>query len=402
MGLHVPGCAETFSSYSQQQQGQQQQQPWEQQGQQGQEQYPWEQGQGQGQFQGQQSDQNQKVRYIRQGDVIAIPAGAAHWCANHDNQQNLVVVSVNDLNHVQNQLDQNLRVFYIGGGQQQQQFGQQRGQQGQQQQPGQQWQGQQQPQFGNIVRGFDSELLAEAMNVPVDTIRKMQREDERGFIVRAQGLERIIRPTKQEEQQQWGGQGGQQQQGGQDNGLEESYCTLKIHTNVDQFGEADVYTRQAGRLTVVDRHKLPFLNYMDMSLEKGQLHPNALISPHWTKTGHSIIYVVRGDAQVETVNYNGQAIMNDRVNQGDMFVVPQFFVSTFRAGQNGFEWVAIKTTGNPKLNPVSGYTSTIRALPLDVLTHSYQISPADAQQLKLNSGGHSILLPSSQSRQGPY
>lgn len=100
MGLTIPGCAETFSSKEQQQQQ--------------------EQGQGQGQEQeqgGEQSqqppppDQHQRVIRIGQGDAIAVPSGAAHWCANHDAEENLVVIIVKDLNHLSNQLDERLRVL---------------------------------------------------------------------------------------------------------------------------------------------------------------------------------------------------------------------------------------------------------------------------------------------------
>lgn len=86
-----PGCAETFQSQPGFQAGQE---PREERG------------------QGRRGDQHQKVHRIRQGDVVAIPAGAAHWCYN-DGEEELVAVSINDLNHQSNQLDQNFRVKFI-------------------------------------------------------------------------------------------------------------------------------------------------------------------------------------------------------------------------------------------------------------------------------------------------
>lgn len=85
-----PGCAETFQSQT----FQAGQEPREERG------------------QGSRSDQHQKVHRIRQGDVVTIPAGAAHWCYN-DGEEELVAVSINDLNHRSNQLDQNFRVKFI-------------------------------------------------------------------------------------------------------------------------------------------------------------------------------------------------------------------------------------------------------------------------------------------------
>lgn len=356
LGLTIPGCAETFTSQQPQQQ----------------------------QFQ--QGDLHQRVRHIRKGDVIAVPAGAAHWCANHDEQEDLVVITINDLNHLSNQLDQRLRVFYLAGGSSRQQ---QQGEQGQQGKQGQR-------NFQNVFSGFDPELLSEAFNVPFETVRKVQRPDERGLIVNSQqGLRSILRPGQEGEDEPEQDQG---QMGGPYNGLEETFCSMKLHTNVDRPTQADVYSRQAGRINVVDRQKLPILKFLDMSIEKGNLFPHALVSPHWTMNGHCIMYVIRGDAQVEAVNHNGQTVMNDRVNEGDMVVVPQFFGSTIKAGSNGFEFVAVKTTASPMTSPLAGYTSVLRALPLDVVRHSYQASPGEAQQLKLNRGAESILLSSSQHR----
>lgn len=294
----------------------------------------------------------------------------------------------------------NLQLFYLAGGLSRE---------------AQQQLGQHGPSIQNIIQKFDPELLAEAFNIRLDTISKMQREDERGLIVNAQeGLSGIIRPRRpkqQEEGKEQGGKGEEQeeeqegQQGqeqgkeeGPSNGIEEASCTMKIRINIDRFREADVYSRQAGRVTVADRHKLPFLKYLDMSMEKGELYPNALVSPHWTLNGHCIMYVIRGDAQLESVNYDGQSLMNDRVSQGDIVVVPQFFTATIKAGRNGFEWMAVKTTSSPMKNTVAGYRSVFTAQPLEVLTHSYQISPGDAKQLKFNRGDESLLLSSSQSQ----
>lgn len=119
---------------------------------------------------------------------------------------------------------------------------------------------------------------------------------------------------------------------------------------------------------------------------------NAMLSPDWSMHGHTIVYVTRGDAQIQVVDHSGKALMNDRVNQGDMFVVPQYIASTAQAGNDGFEWLAFKTSGWPMRNPVAGYTSVIRAMPIQVLTNAYQMSPNEAHALKMNRGSQTFLL----------
>ncbi|KAI3449774.1 hypothetical protein Pfo_006439 [Paulownia fortunei] len=347
ISITFPGCAETYHDHKIQRTRESTEE--------------WEQKQ-----KGSVRDLHQKVHRIRRGDIVAIPAGAAHWCYNDGNEE-LVAVSINDLNHLSNQLDQKFRAFYLAGGVPRS---------GQQEQATQ--------TFQNIIRAFDTNLMAEAFNVPQEIVRRLQtEEEERGLIVIARERMSFIRPDEEEQEER-----GRQS----DNGLEETLCTMNIRTNVENRREADIYSRQAGRVNVVDRHKLPILKYMDLSAEKGNLYPNALLSPDWAVPGHTIVYVTRGDAQIQVVNHNGQTLMNDRVNQGDMFVVPQYYTSTAQAGNNGFEWVAFKTTGWPMRNSVAGYTSVIRAMPLQVLTNAYQISPKQAQGLKMNRGSQSFLL----------
>ncbi|KAK6164459.1 hypothetical protein DH2020_001323 [Rehmannia glutinosa] len=346
IGITFPGCAETYHAHTTQRTRERSEEETQ---------------------RGSGKDMHQKVHRIRRGDIVAIPAGAAHWCYNDGNEE-LIAVSINDLNHMSNQLDQKFRAFYLAGGVPQ------RGQQEQARQ-----------KFQNIFRAFDANLMAEAFNVPQEIVQRMQtEEEERGLIVIAR--ERMSFITPEEKQEEWG------RQSAADNGMEESFCTMKIRTNIENRREADMYSRQAGKLNVVDRNKLPILKYMDLSAEKGNLYPNALLSPDWAMHGHTIVYVTKGDAKIEVVGHNGQALMNDRVNQGDMFVVPQYYTSSCRAGNNGFEWVAFKTTGWPMRNPVAGYTSVMRAMPLQVLTNIYQISPNQAQGLKMNRGSQSFLL----------
>lgn len=121
---------------------------------------------------------------------------------------------------------------------------------------------------------------------------------------------------------------------------------------------------------------------------------NTLYSPHWAVNSHSIIYVLNGDAHIQVVSNEGETIMDDRVSEGEMFVIPQYFAVSARAGNNGFEYVSFKTTSSPMKSPLVGYTSVFRAMPVQVLINSYQISPRDAQELKYNRQHQTFFLPS--------
>ncbi|XP_043693140.1 11S globulin seed storage protein 2-like [Telopea speciosissima] len=337
------------------------------------------------------SDQHQKVHRVHKGDLVALPAGVAHWCLNDGNEE-LIAVSVTDLNNQANQLDQKLRSYYLAGGRNHES---QRGPQRRQQR------GWESETFQNVFRAFDENLMAEALNVPVETVRNMQREDKRGYIVRVRKDMSVIRPDEYEEDDEGeeSREGGHRygQREGRSNGLEETVCTTRIHHYMDNPSEADVYSRHAGRLNLVNKLKLPILSYLDLSAEKGELLPNAIHAPHWSMNAHSIVYVTRGEARVQVVGNNGERLLDDRVREGDIFSIPQYFASTARAGRNGFEWVAFKTSAMPIKNSLVGSTSVFRAMPAQVLAESYGLRIQEAQKLKFSRDQYTVLLPPSRS-----
>ncbi|KAM5563483.1 prunin 1 Pru du 6 [Rosa sericea] len=437
-----PGCPETFEESEQSdeeqqgqqgrrgqqgrgQQEQQEQEEYEQQqqqqgrGQQGRHRQQGQQGQ-QGQESFEQLDRHQKVRRIREGDVIAIPAGVTYWSYN-DGDQPLVAVNLLDISNQQNQLDRNPRRFYLAGnpqdefnqqGQSQSRRGQQgRGQQGQGQS---QWdQDQQQQQHGgrsrhqqqqqgnnnNIFAGFNTQLLADALNIDQQTAQQLQgQNDNRPQIVRVRGRLDFIQPpqSQQEERQEQGIQRQQGQQG--QNGLEETLCNWKIRENIGRPSRADVFSPQAGRISTLNSFKLPILRYLDLSAERGFFYNNAIYSPHWNLNAHEVYYVIRGSARVQVVNDNGQAILDNEVRQGQLFIVPQNHAVLQKASNNGYEYIAFKTQDNAKISTLAGRTSVLRALPDVVLANAYQIDRQQARNLKYNRQ-ETVALSSSRSSQ---
>jgi hypothetical protein len=165
-----------------------------------------------------------------------------------------------------------------------------------------------------LVAGFSAELLAEAYNIPVEIVRRMQENDERGLLVKCQEEMRCIITADEEEEEEW-----QRRV----NGLEETICTTRIRHNTDTRSESDIVSWQAGRVNIVNQHKLPILRYLDMSAEKDHLFPviqsllstsfliadnqsiytlpilqNALYTPNWAMNNHRVVYVTRGEAHV--------------------------------------------------------------------------------------------------------
>ncbi|XP_004246943.1 11S globulin seed storage protein Jug r 4-like [Solanum lycopersicum] len=367
-GIMNSGCPETFQSSQQFQQG--------------------ERGAG-SRFQ----DRHQKIGQFKQGDIIAFPAGAAHWAYNEGNEE-LVLVCFEDSGNSANQLDQNSRRFFIAGNPQQ-------GEQQQGQQGGARSFQKEQFQSGNVFRGFELELLAEAFGVSTETARKLQgEEDQRGHIVNIdQGL-RVVRPPFSQEQEEREERQEQGQYGPRANGIEETICSAKLRQNIDNPARADVYNPQAGRFTTVNSLTLPILSFLRLSAAKGVLYRNSIMAPLWWTNAHSVIYVTRGEARIQIVDHRGQAVLDDRVRQGQVVIVPQNFAVVKHAENEIFEWVVFNTNDNAMINTLSGRTSAIRGLPVDVIANSYQISREEARRLKFNR--EETLLFTSSGRTSQY
>ncbi|KAI3760178.1 hypothetical protein L1987_50569 [Smallanthus sonchifolius] len=338
-GIMLPGCPETFQSSQQKQES--------------------------GSFQ----DRHQKIRHFREGDVIVIPTGAAHWMYN-DGEEEIVAVVLLDSTNAANQLDQFHRRFFLAGNPKQS--------------------GGESPEevSRNIFGGFELNMLTEAFNVAQETAQRLQsRDDQRGHIVTVQRGLQVVRPPIRIEEQEHGSA----------NGLEETICSAKFTSNINDASRADFYNPEAGWKTHLNSFKLPILEMVQLSAERGVLNRNAMVSPYWIMNAHDIVYVTRGNMRMQIVNNEGQAVFDDMIQEGQLVVVPQNFVVMKQAGEQGCGWISFRTNDNAVINTLAGKTSAIRSMPVDVLMHAYQLSPEQARNLKNNRKETVMFRPSSRS-----
>ncbi|KAJ4826949.1 hypothetical protein Tsubulata_043111 [Turnera subulata] len=358
-----------------------------------------QQGQGSRRFQ----DQHQKVHRFRQGDIIALPAGVAHWCYNDGNER-AIFVTLYDLSNSANQLDLNPRSFYLAGNpedhfnpqQSQRHPGTPRGRESERgTSPRRMRPHVQKGTCNNVFCGMDTRFLAEAFNVDEQVAMRLQSQDDRrGPIVRVKESLQIVRPPsiREEEQRQRGGR-----RYNTENGIEESFCSMRIRENLDDPSRADVFSPEAGRLSSLNSHNLPILRALRLSAERGVLYNEALMVPHWNQNAHSIIYAIRGQARLQVVDHFGQTVFNGELREGQVLTVPQNFAVAKRAEGERFEWVAFKTNDNAMFSPLAGRTSAIRAMPVEVLANAFRVSPEEARRIKFGTQETTLTSPRSKS-----
>ncbi|XP_062217321.1 glutelin type-B 5-like [Phragmites australis] len=364
VGLTLPGCPETYQQQFQQ----------------------YDQSQGQ-----QYRDEHQKVHQFRQGDVIALPAGIAHWFYNDGHDAPVVVVYVFDVHNNANQLEPRQKEFLLAGNNKREQQG---FEQSSQQHSGQ-----------NIFSGFNVELLSEALGINREAARRLQSQnDQRGEIIRVRHGLQFLRPTitqQQEQQEQY-----QQAQypSGQRNGLEENICAIKARINIENPNRADTYNPRAGRITRINNQKFPILNLIQMSATRVNLYQNAILSPFWNINAHSVVYAIQGNARVEVVNNQGRTVFSGQLRQGQLLIIPQNYAVIKKAENLGFQYIAFKTNPNSMVSRIAGKSSVLRAMPVDVIANAYRISRESARSLKNNRGEEigvfAPRFPQKSSRQG--
>ncbi|KAL8200004.1 hypothetical protein R6Q57_011343 [Mikania cordata] len=371
-GTVLPGCAETFETS-----------------------FPSEGG----------TDKHQRVYRYREGDILALPAGAVHWTYN-DADKPLVLVALRDTSNVANQLDRNFRKFFLAGNPQSQ-MPQGKGHQGKQQQKpswseskepgdreqpggrGQHSRGEssrrQEHEGFNMYAGFDDGILQQVFDVEYEIVSQLKGfNDDRGLIVLAEYLHVLV-PEEGEERRR------------DDNWIEQTICSTQLSANIASPVGADVYNPRGGRISRLNSHKLPVLESLQLSAERGVLYKNAVLAPHYNLNAHSIIYITSGNSRLQIVGNDGSAVFDGEVQEGQLIVVPQDFAVIKKAGEQGCEWVAFKTNDNAITMQLAGRFSYIRALPEDVLVNSYNISPEEARNLKYNRKEGVVLSPRSRS-----
>ncbi|KAB8086669.1 hypothetical protein EE612_010116 [Oryza sativa] len=374
MGLTFPGCPATYQQQFQQfsSQGQSQSQKFR--------------------------DEHQKIHQFRQGDIVALPAGVAHWFYN-DGDAPVVAVYVYDVNNNANQLEPRQKEFLLAGNnnraQQQQVYGSSI-----EQHSGQ-----------NIFSGFGVEMLSEALGINAVAAKRLQSQnDQRGEIIHVKNGLQLLKPTLTQQQEQAQAQdqyqqvqySERQQTSSRWNGLEENFCTIKARINIENPSRADSYNPRAGRITSVNSQKFPILNLIQMSATRVNLYQNAILSPFWNVNAHSLVYMIQGRSRVQVVSNFGKTVFDGVLRPGQLLIIPQHYAVLKKAEREGCQYIAIKTNANAFVSHLAGKNSVFRALPVDVVANAYRISREQARSLKNNRGEeHGAFTPRFQQQYYP-
>nr|KYP70740.1 Glycinin G3 [Cajanus cajan] len=346
-------------------------------------------------------DRHQKVYHFREGDLIAVPTGAAFWMFNNQDTP-VVAVSLIHTNSLQNQLDQMPRRFYLAGNQEQEfvQYQQSQSQKGKQHQ-----EQEEDNEGGNIFSGFTPEFLEQALNVDRKIVKNLQgvnEDEEKGAIVKVEGGLSVTAPPTRKQQQR----AEEEEEDDDDeeeekpqksksksrNGIDETICTMRLRHNIGQTSSPDFFNPQAGSITTATGLDFPALLLLKLSAQFGSLRKNAMFVPHYNLNANSIVYALEGRAMMQVVNCTGDRVFDGELQEGQVLIVPQNFAVAAKSQSNNFKYVAFKTHDIPVTGTLAGRNSLLNALPEEVIQHTFNLRSEQARQIK-NNNPFNFLVP---------
>lgn len=148
---------------------------------------------------------------------------------------------------------------------------------------------------------MNTRFIEEAFNVDSETAKRIQgQNDNRNNIIKVKGSLDLVSPLRssqerqregrweeeREREERWEEEREREQEqerererrmcrrGGRDcdNGLEETFCSMRLKENIGDPSRADIFTPQAGRISTVNSFNLPILRHLRLSAERGVLY----------------------------------------------------------------------------------------------------------------------------------
>ncbi|XP_065875936.1 11S globulin seed storage protein Ana o 2.0101-like [Euphorbia lathyris] len=170
-----------------------------------------------------------------------------------------------------------------------------------------------------------------------------------------------------------------------------SFCNINARlAKISDPSRADLFISEIGHFTTIDVQQLPILESIQLSVTYNLLLKDVMRLPHW-ENSHIIFYVVKGEGHIQVVDNNGKNVFDDIVKEGQFLLVPHSFFMAEQAKNEIFEYATFKTNGNPITSDLSGQSSVINHLSLEVLTNAFKINKEEAKKVKFGRNETSLV-----------
>jgi hypothetical protein len=104
----------------------------------------------------------------------------------------------------------------------------------------------------------------------------------------------------------------------------------------------DVEIEKGGRVVMLNTQNLPLVGEVGLEADLVRLDGDAMCSPGFScDLGFQVTYIVRGSGTVHVVGVDGRRVLETTAREGNLFIVPRFFVVSKIASPDGLEWFSI-------------------------------------------------------------
>ncbi|MCD9646963.1 hypothetical protein HAX54_037228 [Datura stramonium] len=171
----------------------------------------------------------------------------------------------------------------------------------------------------------------------------------------------------------------------------------KFVFNFDHSAKPCVEVKNGGVLTSVSCKNLPLLGDIGLSAHRVILEGGALFGPAFTAdTSVQLTYVTKGSGRVEIVGLFGKVVLDGKVEEGELFFVPEFFPFVVEADEGGMELFSVKTSSKQVYGELSsGKKSIWEAASPSILEASLNMTPDAVKSFKSKIAKGAVIAPPS-------
>ncbi|XP_071727008.1 glutelin type-D 1-like [Rutidosis leptorrhynchoides] len=281
------------------------------------------------------NNSEEKVLLIKKGDVIPLVAGVISWWFN-GGDTDVVIAFLGDTSKAI--VPGQFTYFFVGG-------------------------------VLGLLAGFQSDFVGKTFGLDQKESESLVSSQPGALLVKLQPGIKFPEPSKHIK--------------------EKLYATI-INPSGDDF------VNEGGFVKSLTEKNIVTLGEIGLSAKFVKLECNAMLAPSYIANGSiQISYVVKGSGQIRVVGSEGKPVLDTKVEEGDLFIVPQFFATAAIADDSGMEVFSIVTSSKPVFGHLAGNTSVWKALSSVVLQSTLNISQESEIAFKGKNTKNITIVPSS-------
>lgn len=268
------------------------------------------------------NSQEEKVVLIKKGDAIPLSAGVISWWFNAGDTDVLIVF----LGETSKALvPGKFTYFFVGG-------------------------------VLGLLAGFQAEFVGKAFGLDQKESESLVSSQPGALLVKLQKGIKFPEPSK--------------------------HIKEKLFATIDD-PSCDVIVKGGGIVNTLTEKHFPMLGEIGLSAKLVKLEGNARLVPSYVADGSvQMCYVVKGSGRIRVVGGEGKPALDSKVEEGDLFIVPQYFATAEIADDGGLEVFSIITSSKPIFGQLAGNTSVWKALSPVVLQSTLNITEEFEQLFK--------------------